>query len=70
MAAIPPVCDFGWRPTGFRLKATDGKTYTLDDVTGPEAMESLRKSMVRRANATMGGKGRIINAWPEEWIVQ
>ncbi|MCP5367086.1 MAG: thioredoxin family protein [Hyphomicrobiales bacterium] len=32
----PPVCDFGWRPPGFSLKATDGRTYTLDDVKGPK----------------------------------
>jgi len=31
----PPVCDFGWRPPAFSLKATDGKTYTLDDIKGP-----------------------------------
>ncbi len=34
MAAIPPVCDFGWRAPAFSLGATDGKTYTFDDVAG------------------------------------
>ena len=34
MAAIPPVCDFGWKAPGFALKGTDGKTYTLDDIRG------------------------------------
>ncbi|WP_417257768.1 thioredoxin family protein [Celeribacter sp.] len=34
MAAIPPVCDFGWRAPAFSLPATDGKTYTFDDVAG------------------------------------
>ena len=36
MAAVPPICDFGWRPPGFRLPATDGNTYGLDDIKGPK----------------------------------
>lgn len=39
------------------------------DVQGPEAMESLRKSMKRRANAVLS-KGTIKEVWPEEWVVQ
>ena len=35
MAATPPVCDFGWKATEFALPATDGKTYSLADVSGP-----------------------------------
>jgi len=35
MAATPPVCDFGWKAVDFALPATDGKTYTLADVQGP-----------------------------------
>lgn len=34
MAAQSPLCDFGWLAPDFRLKATDGKHYTLDDVSG------------------------------------
>ena len=34
MAAVPPVCDFGWKAPEFRLPATDGKTYALSDVMG------------------------------------
>ena len=34
MAATPPVCDFGAPAPAFSLPATDGKTYTLDDVQG------------------------------------
>ena len=41
----------------------------VNDVQGPEAIETLRKSMIRRANAVLG-KGRIINVWPAGWIVQ
>lgn len=41
----------------------------VSDVQGPEAMESLRKSMKRRANAMLA-KGSITEVWPEEWIVQ
>ncbi len=39
------------------------------DVQGPEAIETLRKSMIRRANAVLA-KGRIVNVWPSDWIVQ
>jgi peroxiredoxin len=35
MAATPPVCDFGWKAVDFSLPATDGRTYALDDVAGP-----------------------------------
>lgn len=35
MAAIPPVCDFGWKAPDFTLPATDGQVYTLADVAGP-----------------------------------
>jgi peroxiredoxin len=35
MAATPPVCDFGWNAPAFRLPATDGRTYSLSDVAGP-----------------------------------
>ncbi|WP_428686724.1 thioredoxin family protein [Roseibium sp.] len=36
MAAIPPVCDFGWKAPDFDLPATDGKTYRLRDIAGPK----------------------------------
>ena len=35
MAAITPICDFGWQAVDFELEGTDGKTYTLEDVRGP-----------------------------------
>jgi peroxiredoxin len=35
MAATPPVCDFGWKAPDFTLTATDGRTLSLADVTGP-----------------------------------
>jgi peroxiredoxin len=35
MAAVPPICDFGWKAPDFSLPATDGNTYTLSDVAGP-----------------------------------
>ena len=34
MAAIPPVCDFGWKAVDFTLPATDGKSYALADLAG------------------------------------
>jgi peroxiredoxin len=36
MAATPPICDFGWKAPDFTLPATDGKTYSLADVSGPK----------------------------------
>ncbi|MEM7041401.1 MAG: thioredoxin family protein [Pseudomonadota bacterium] len=36
MAATPPVCNFGEKARPFELIATDGKNYTLDDVSGPK----------------------------------
>jgi peroxiredoxin len=35
MAEATPVCEFGWPAPSFRLPATDGRIYTLDDVRGP-----------------------------------
>jgi peroxiredoxin len=35
MAATTPICDFGWKAPAFRLPATDGQTYALDDIKGP-----------------------------------
>jgi peroxiredoxin len=29
------ICDFGWKAHDFALKGTDGKTYSLADVRGP-----------------------------------
>lgn len=38
MAERPPVCDFGWKARDFSLPATDGKTYTLDELRGPKGL--------------------------------
>lgn len=35
MAVSPPVCEFGWKAPDFSLPATDGRTYGLADVAGP-----------------------------------
>jgi peroxiredoxin len=35
MAATPPICDFGEPAKPFTLQGTNGKSYTLDDVKGP-----------------------------------
>ena len=34
MAAITPICDFGWRAVDFQLEGIDGKSYSLEDVRG------------------------------------
>jgi peroxiredoxin len=36
MAAVPPVCDFGWKAPGFELPATDGRVLRLSDISGPK----------------------------------
>ena len=36
MAAVPPVCDFGWKAPDFELPATDGRTLSLSDIQGPK----------------------------------
>ncbi|WOS64967.1 thioredoxin family protein [Sinorhizobium fredii] len=38
MAAIPPLCDFGWRAVDARLQATDGRTYSIVDLSGPKGL--------------------------------
>jgi peroxiredoxin len=35
MAATSDICDFGWKALDFRLPATDGKSYSLSDIAGP-----------------------------------
>ena len=35
MAATPPVCDFGWKASAFTLPATDGRSYSLNQIAGP-----------------------------------
>ncbi|WP_116133868.1 thioredoxin family protein [Tropicimonas sp. IMCC34043] len=35
MAAIPPVCDFGWKAPDFTLPGTDGQDHSLSGIAGP-----------------------------------
>ncbi|HBQ35678.1 MAG TPA: thioredoxin family protein [Rhodobacteraceae bacterium] len=35
MPVSPPVCDFDWQAPDFSLPASDGKTYSLSDIAGP-----------------------------------
>jgi peroxiredoxin len=35
MAEETPICNFGWKAPSFTLPATDGKTYSLDAMRGP-----------------------------------
>ncbi|MGH6853959.1 MAG: thioredoxin family protein [Aestuariivirga sp.] len=34
MAAVPPLCDFGWRAPGFTLPGVDGKIHALEQLRG------------------------------------
>ena len=38
MAAIPPVCDFGWQAKNFELPGVNGKHYSSDNVRGNNGM--------------------------------
>ena len=35
MAEETPVCDFGWKAPSFTMTGTDGKTYSLEELRGP-----------------------------------
>ncbi len=35
MAAVPPVCEFGWPAVDAELPATDGRSYRISDLAGP-----------------------------------
>jgi len=37
MAAIPPVCDFGWRAVGFAFPDTEGRAWRPQEPKGPKA---------------------------------
>ena len=36
MAAVPTICDFGWKAVDFALEGVDGETHTLERVRGPK----------------------------------
>ncbi|RUM96867.1 thioredoxin family protein [Pseudaminobacter arsenicus] len=38
MAAIPPVCDFGWPAVDATLPGVDGKSHALFDMAGPNGL--------------------------------
>lgn len=38
MAATPPLCNFGWKAVDARLQATDGRTYSILDLSGPNGL--------------------------------
>jgi peroxiredoxin len=35
MAAVPPICDFGWKAPDFTLLGVDGRRHSLDELRGP-----------------------------------
>jgi peroxiredoxin len=36
MAAIPPLCDFGWKAPSFTLPGVDGRLHVLENLRGPK----------------------------------
>ena len=36
MAALPPLCDFGWKAPSFSLPGVDGKVHALENLRGPK----------------------------------
>ena len=38
MAEETPNCDFGWKAPAFTLPGVDVKTYSLDELRGPNGM--------------------------------
>ena len=36
MAALPPLCDFGWMAPDFNLPGVDGKIHALENLRGPK----------------------------------
>jgi len=38
MAAIPPICDFGWKAQDATLPGTDGKTHSILGQAGPNGL--------------------------------
>lgn len=38
MAAVPPVCDFGWPAVDARLPSVDGETLSIFDQAGPNGL--------------------------------
>jgi peroxiredoxin len=38
MAAVPPVCDFGWKAVDSRLMSTEGRAYSIFDCAGPNGL--------------------------------
>ena len=58
MAVETPICDFGWPAPGFRLPATDGKTYALADIRGPKG--TLIMFICNHCPYVIGVIGRIV----------
>ena len=46
MAAIPPLCDFGWKAPSFNLPGVDGKTHALENLRGPTARSSFSSATI------------------------
>lgn len=38
MAAVPPICDFGWNAVDARLMSTEGRAHSILDCAGPNGL--------------------------------
>lgn len=41
MAAIPPICDFGWKAIDAKLPGTDGKDHSILECAGPNGLVAV-----------------------------
>ena len=74
MAVSGSATAFGTAAPQFRLKATDGKTYSLDDIAGPRGTVIVFicnhcpyvKAVIGRLVADAGASGRRVGLRPSE----
>jgi peroxiredoxin len=52
------ICDFGWKARDFKLKGTDGRTYSFADVRGPKG--TLVLFLCNHCPYVKGTIGRIV----------
>ena len=41
-----------------------------EEVIGATQMEQVRENMKRAADAVLKSKGKVVNVWPNDWILE